>query len=131
MANATLRDTFLTALKTSKSFGLLSKEEQARLIEVFSAAEDEQLQAGMEALNEDAVKQKNLEAQIMEREKQAAKLADEIKETLKGAEKDERKINEEKDSEESSKVADQLLEKIGSAGDDKDKSKRKKFLGIF
>ncbi len=130
MADPTLLNNFLTALRASKSFNLLGKEEQDRLVQVFSAAGDAQLSAGIEALKQDEIKQKNLDEQLTAQQKKAAKLAEEIQAALKDIDKDDLKKNEAKDASESMQAAEQLLNKIGSASEE-EKPKRKKLFGIF
>jgi hypothetical protein len=130
MSDQALKETFFATLRASKSYSLLSAEEQKHLLEVFASATDEQLQEGLKALREDAAKQTMLEAKMAEQQKKAADLAVEIKTTLKEIDKTERKENEEKELVESADAADKLLAKIG-APTESEKPKRKKFLGIF
>ena len=79
-------------LKASKSFQLLRAEEQANLLKLYETATDEQLRGGMEALNRDLVKQKDLEAKLRENEERQYKLAAEIKVLLKEIDKEEQKM---------------------------------------
>jgi uncharacterized protein YlxW (UPF0749 family) len=130
MADQSLKETFFTTLRASKSYSLLSAEEQKHLLEVFANSTDEQLRAGLEALKTDAAKQKMLEVKLAEQQKNTADLAVQIKSALKEIDSSERKENEKVELAESSDAADKLLASIG-APTEKEKQKRKKFLGIF
>lgn len=128
MATQALQDQFFGTLRASKSFQLLTPEEQSALLAVFANASDEQLQAGLAELQKDILNTQKLEAELKQREERQVKMAEEIKVTLKQIDKEELKENEAKDEKESSDVADKLLAKIGQ---EEEKPKRKKFLGIF
>ena len=129
MPTQELKDQFNSLLRASKSFKLLSAEEQANLLKLYETATDEQLRGGIEALNQDLVRQKDLEAKLRENEEKQIRLAQEIKALLKEIDKEELKVNNEQDARDSSKAADELLGKLGKV-DDKS-GKKKKFLGIF
>ena len=118
MANQQLKDQFSALIKESKTFQHLSAEEQSNLLKLYETATDDQLRGGMEALNRDKINQVNVDAKKKENEERQLKLALEIKDLLKVIDRDERKDNEERDTADSNKAAEEILAKIASIGDE-------------
>ena len=129
MPNQQLKDRFYSLLKDSKSFQLLSAEEQDNLLKIYDNATDNQLRAGIEALDKDEESRRNLEAKLKENNERQYKLALEIKDLLRQIDREERKDNEEQDTVDSNKAAEELLGTIAKIKEEP--KKRKKILGIF
>ena len=130
MPDTALKQQFFATLKASRSFGLLTPDEQGKLLQIFENATDDQFASALEDLNQDAKRQMELEQKQKENEQKAVALAVEMKTMLNQIDREAVKENEAKDAVESSKAADQLLTTIGAA-EKPDKAKRKKFLGLF
>lgn len=128
MATKALQDQFFFALRISKSFQLLTPEEQSALLAVFANASDEQMQAGLEELQRDILNTQKLETELRQRAERQVKMAEDIKVTLKEIKTQELKEHSEKDAEESSRAAEKILETIVEV---EEKPKRKKFFCHF
>jgi hypothetical protein len=135
MPNQELQNRFFQELQASKSFQLLTPEEQAEVKNAFINATDEQLQRGLEEIGASNQEMQNLETRLQQLHEENVKLAEDIKKELAKAEKIILAKNVAKDKAESSKAAEALLTKIeelSSKEEPQEKpEKRKKFLGIF
>lgn len=135
MASQALLDQFWQALDNSKTFQSLTPEEQAELRQAYENVTDDQLMLALGELQKDADRIAAIEAENEANLKEQVALTQSLKETLKKIEKEEIKINNQTDQEESAKAAEAALEDLGVTGEKattvKEKPKRKKFLGIF
>ena len=112
MANKLLIDEFLKALEGSKSFQLLTPDEQTELMTQFLHASDEQLIKALGELKKDALKRHNLEINLKKKEEDQINIAQEIKKTLKVVARKQIETNEKLETENSAKAAEMLLEKL-------------------
>jgi outer membrane lipopolysaccharide assembly protein LptE/RlpB len=124
MANQTLKNQFFTALESSKAYSVLNPEEKKQLADSYADVTDEQYTQALAELQKFASNNAKLEEELLQK-------AQELKELIKKVELETRKSNEEKEVTEASNAADQLLDKLGAIVDEKEKPKRKKFLGMF
>ncbi len=112
MANKLLLDEFLKALESSKSFQLLTPDEQTELMTQFLHASDEQLIKALGELKKDSIERHKLETDLKQKEEKQIKIAQEIKKTLKVVARKQIETNEKKEAENSAKAAEILLEKL-------------------
>lgn len=135
MANQELQNRFFQELQASKSYQLLTPQEQTELKNAFINATDEQLQRGIEEISASNLEMQNLETRMQQLNKENAELAQKIKVELAQAEKKVLAKKVAQDKVESDKAAEVLLTKIEELSSNEqqpEKPKRKKkFLGIF
>jgi hypothetical protein len=128
MPSQSLLEQFFQALEASKSFKLLSVEQQMQIRNNFLNASDKQLLQALAALKEDAIATQSLEAEQRKNDEKKQFLLNKIKITVKEVRKDQLKENEEQDAKNSSDVLQVLEENLEKSNS---KPKTKKFLGIF
>ncbi len=112
MANKLLLDEFFKALESSKSFQLLTPDEQTELMTQFLHANDEQLIKALGELKKDAIERQKLEMDLKKKEEDQINIAQEIKKTLKVVARKQIETNEKLESENAAKAAEMLIEKL-------------------
>lgn len=135
MATKSLQDELFTALNASKSYNMLSPEEQGALKKAFLDASDEQLLRAIEEIKKDADERNKIELEMQKNEEEQIKLAEEIKKTLKEIDKAQLQEQQTKEKAESAEAAEKLLAKIEDTPeetpDEEKPKKRKKWFGLF
>lgn len=129
MATKSLQDQFFTSLFASKSYQLLSPEEQVRLRQMYENATDEQLRSGLEELKRNALAVEQFEHDKKAQQEVVAENAKKIKKSLTEAEKTDLQENIQADTLQSQEDADKLITSLDK--EDSSQKKKKKFLGIF
>lgn len=133
--NQELLNQFLGLLQASSSFKLMTPEQQAAINEDYQNATDEQLQQGINALEEDKVATDKLEVERQKNKEDLEKNVTQIKAVLRDIKRDERKEEEAADEVADKKEEEALLNEIETMENPQKKEapvkKRKKFLGIF
>lgn len=113
----------------------MTPEQQAAINEDYQNATDEQLQQGINALEEDKVATDKLEVERQKNKEDLEKNVTQIKAVLRDIKRDERKEEEAADEVADKKEEEALLNEIETMENPQKKEapvkKRKKFLGIF
>jgi len=127
MASQELLNQLNQALAQSPPFQLLPVEKQSQLKQSFANATDEQVQQAIAEIKKTDLEAAQNEQKRDAQEQKRAQAAQVLKTEMTQETKVELKENEAKDASDSEKEAENILASIGQ----KDKPKRKKFLGIF
>jgi len=127
MATTQLLNQYHQLLTRSKSFSILSKEQQTEMWNAFDAATDEQLNNGIQLVQADIEKT----AKRQEEETKAAEEARKTKEENRIKKKMEMMENDKLDREESAKAADALMAQLQKVRVTNKSKKKKKLFGIF
>lgn len=127
-----LKDRFFSALYDSKSFKLLSQEQQVNLVHSFSAADDEKFLRALQELENHKQQLENAVNRAEKRKQQLAEKAQQLEQTLREAEraleKEELKAEAVKEELASAEAAELLLKELPSEPKPK---KKKWFWGLF
>ncbi len=130
MPSQQLLNQFLQLLQASKSFQLLSNDEQNILRQDFTKASDEQLQQAIVALKSNTEIMANSKTELQEKEKKRSDIALHLKNSLQEVEKEELQDDIAQDQQESAKAAEDYIQEIENIPSTTTQ-KRKKFLGVF
>jgi hypothetical protein len=135
MPNQQLIDEFFSLLQSSKSFALLSSDQQEDIKQAYESATDEQYQQGLQALKKDERVVAEIEEKVKKAQAQQAEIARDIHQTLNKIKKHDLERAEAKSDAADKVKQEELLTEIDQVTDpekeEAPKKKRKKFLGIF
>lgn len=130
MPTQSLQQTFFQKLRSSRFFSLLKANEQEDLVRMYMNADDAQLMAAMQEIDNSTIELTKIDEERKKKLREQLNLVTEIKTTLgqlKKAQLEEHEANDRKVENQAAEELLQTIDKVAQPG----VKKRKKFLGIF
>jgi len=131
MAAKQLLDQYHQLLTRSKSYSILSREQQSEMWNGFEDATDEQLNNAIKIMESDILQTARRQAEYEATVAKAAEEAKKLKEEQKAKKKMELMDNEKIEQEESAKAADALMAQLQKVSVKDETKKKKRLFGIF